>query len=450
MSHSSSPPPRSRDASEVSFDFDERVLDNGLRVVLHEDRAAPIVAVHLMYHVGSKDERAGRRGFAHLFEHLLFQGSQHVAESEHFKFIQNAGGTLNGSTWFDRTNYYETLPSSHLDLALWLESDRMGFFAPGITQEKLDNQRDVVKNERRQAYENRPYGLAFETVLRMAYPEGHPYRHPTIGFMEDLDAATLENVHEFFDSYYGPNNAVLVLAGDFDAKDALRRIDRYFGEIPPRPRPASVEVPPPALDGGRRGTIEDQVHVPRVYLMYHAPSFNEPDFETSDLLSHLLSDGKSSRLHHELIYDKRIAGEVHAFTWPTECAGMFFVVATARPGVSAGSLEEAMLESISGLRGDGLSEDEVEGARNRARRVLVQQLNDIGGRADAFAHAAVLRGEPGYVNDAFARYREVSLKGCAGLASEIFDDTRLVALHVVPATEGEEAEGKEAEGEEAK
>jgi zinc protease len=274
----------------------------------------------------------------------------------------------------------------------------------------------------------------------MAYPEGHPYRHPTIGFMEDLDAATLENVHEFFDSYYGPNNAVLVLAGDFDTTDALRRIDRYFGEIPPRPRPPPVEVPPPALDGERRGTIEDQVHVPRVYLMYHAPSFNAPEFETSDLLSHLLADGKSSRLHHGLIYDKRIAGEVHAFTWPTESAGMFFVVATARPGVSAGSLEEAMMEAIAGLAGDGLTEDEVEGARNRARRSLVQQLNGIGERADAFAHAAVLRGEPAYVNDAFSRYREVTLEGCAGLASEIFDDDRLVSLHVVPSTEDSEAE----------
>ena len=196
MNASSSPRPGS---AEVRFDFEERVLDNGLRVILHEDSSAPIVAVHLMYHVGSKDERAGRTGFAHLFEHLLFQGSEHVGHDEHFKLIQNAGGTLNGSTWFDRTNYYETLPSSHLDLALWLESDRMGFFAPSITQEKLDNQRAVVKNERLQSYENRPYGLAFETVLRLAYPEGHPYRHPTIGFMKDLDEAARIAVREMID-----------------------------------------------------------------------------------------------------------------------------------------------------------------------------------------------------------------------------------------------------------
>ena len=437
MAHATSPRPGSQ---EVRFAYEERVLDNGLKVILHEDRAAPIVAVHLMYHVGSKDERRGRTGFAHLFEHLLFQGSEHVGETEHFKYIQNAGGTLNGSTWFDRTNYYQTLPSSHLDLALWLESDRMGFFAPGITQEKLDNQRDVVKNERRQAYENRPYGLAFETVLQLAYPDGHPYRHPTIGFMEDLDAATLENVHDFFELYYGPNNAVLVLAGDLDTDHAFRRVDRYFGEIPERPRPAAVEVPPPVTDGERRSEILDQVQVPRVYLMYHAPSFNEPQFETSDLLSHLLADGKSSRLHHELIYEKRIAGEVHAFTWPTERVGMFFIVATARPGVSAESLEAGMLETVANLQDGGLSEEEVDGARNRARRALVQQLNGVGERADAFAHAAVLRGDADYVNQAFGRYRSVSLEDCAALSDELFESDRRVVLHVLPEPAGESTE----------
>ncbi|UCG75009.1 MAG: insulinase family protein [Gemmatimonadota bacterium] len=436
MNHADSPRPDWPEVppgrAEVRFDYEEHRLDNGLRVILHEDRGAPIAAVHLMYHVGSKDEQAGRTGFAHLFEHLLFQGSEHVGDDEHFKLIQNAGGTLNGSTWFDRTNYFETVPSSHLDLALWLESDRMGFFAPSITQEKLDNQRAVVKNERRQAYENQPYGLAFETVLRLAFPEGHPYRHPTIGFMEDLDAATLANVHEFFDLYYGPNNAVLVLAGDFEAADALRRAERYFGEIPSRPRPDPVEVEPPAMDGERREAIFDRVHVPRVYIMYHAPSFNSPEFEASDLLAHLLADGKSSRLHHDLIYDKRVAGEVHAFTWPTESVGMFFLIATARPGVSAPTLEAAMLESVADLRERGLEEAEVAGARNRARRALVQQLNGVGERADAFAHAAVLRGDPGYVNDAFGRYRAVTTEGCERLAGELFTSRRRVVLHVVP------------------
>ena len=423
----------------MKFDFEERVLENGLRVILHEDRTAPIVAVHLMYHVGSKDETPGRTGFAHLFEHLLFQGSEHVGDDEHFKLIQNAGGTLNGSTWFDRTNYYEALPSSHLDLALWLESDRMGFFAPSITQEKLDNQRAVVKNERLQAYENRPYGLAFETVLQLAYPAGHPYRHPTIGYMEDLDAASLADVHDFFELYYGPDNAVLVLAGDLDTEDAWGRVERYFGEIPARQRPAHVPVAPPDLDGERRGAIEDTVHVPRVYLMYHAPSFSDPEFEASDLLTHLLADGKSARLHRELIYEQRVAGEVHAFTWPTEKVGMLFVVATARPGVDAPELEQAMLESISGLQ-QGSSEEEVEGARNRARRTLVRQLNSVGERADAFAHSAVLRRDAGYVNDAFSRYESVTLDDCDRLSQQVFQADRRVVLHVVPGAAAEAAE----------
>ena len=230
-------------ADQVHFSYREHVLDNGLRVILHQDRSTPVVAVHVMYHVGSKDERPGRTGFAHLFEHLLFQGSEHVPKGEHFRLVQNAGGTLNGSTWFDRTNYYETLPSNQLELALWLESDRMGFFAPSITQEKLDNQRGVVKNERRQSYENRPYGLAFETVLAEAYPEGHPYRHPTIGYMEDLDAASLEDVHDFFDTYYGPDNATLVVAGDVDPDRALAKVERWFGDIAGGDPPPEVEVP---------------------------------------------------------------------------------------------------------------------------------------------------------------------------------------------------------------
>ena len=206
-------------AGSVSLSIEEQQLDNGLRVILQPDPAAPLVTAHVMYHVGSKNERKGRTGFAHLFEHLLFQGSENVPREGHFKHIQDAGGTLNGTTWFDRTNYFETVPSNELDLGLWLESDRMGFFKPGITSEKLENQREVVKNERRQSYENRPYGLAFETVLDEAYPEGHPYRHPTIGYMEDIDAARLEDVHDFFDLYYGPNNATLVLAGDLDPAD---------------------------------------------------------------------------------------------------------------------------------------------------------------------------------------------------------------------------------------
>lgn len=426
----------------VYFPYRRETLDNGLEVILHEDRSTPVVAVHLMYHVGSKDERPGRTGFAHLFEHLLFQGSENVPKGEHFRLVQNAGGTLNGSTWFDRTNYFEILPSNQLDLALWLESDRMGHFVPSITQEKLDNQRGVVKNERRQVYENRPYGLAVETALHAAFEEGHPYRHPTIGYMEDLDAADLDDVRGFFRDYYGPNNATLVLAGDFESDDALARVERYFGSFGARETPPPVEVPDVRAPGERRAEITDQVAVPRLYLMYHGPSYRDEGFETADVLTSLLAGGKSSRLHRELVYERQVAAEVQAFTWPTEEAGMVWVVATARPGVSADQLEEDTRAVLSEAREEGFTEDEAAGARNRAERSLVGQLNSVGGRADAFAHAAVLRDEPGYVNEVFERYDRVAREDVDGLAREILRPERLTATRVVPESDDVPEEGE--------
>jgi len=433
------PPPGQPDG-EALFPYRREMLDNGLEVILHEDRTTPVVAVHLMYHVGSKDERPGRTGFAHLFEHLLFQGSENVPKGEHFRLVQNAGGTLNGSTWFDRTNYFEILPSNQLDLALWLESDRMGHFLPSITQEKLDNQRGVVKNERRQAYENRPYGLAFETALLTAFDQGHPYRHPTIGYMEDLDAASLQDVRDFFRDYYGPNNATLVLAGDFDADDALGRVERYFGSFEPRETPPPVDVPGVEAPGERRVEISDQVAVPRVYLMYHGPSYRDEDFESADVLTSLLADGKSSRLHRELVYERQLAADARAFTWPTEEAGMVWAVATARPGVSAGELEEALRSVLEEASDGGFSGEEAQGARNRAERSLVGQLNSVGGRADAFAHAAVLRDDPGYVNAVFGKYEDVEREDVDRLAREVLRPERLTVTTVVP---GEEDAGRE-------
>jgi len=422
----------SRPTTDLQFDFQVHRLDNGLQVILHTDPSTPIVVTHLMYHVGSKNERAGRTGFAHLFEHLLFQGSEHVARDGHFRMIQDAGGTLNGTTWFDRTNYFETLPANELDLSLWLESDRMGFFKAGITQEKLDNQRDVVKNERRQSYENRPYGLAFETVLHEAYPEGHPYRHPTIGYMEDLDAAPLGDVHGFFDRHYGPNNAVLVLAGDIDPDRALDRVEHWFGEIPARPTPPSPVVPSALRRGEARGTIRDRVAVPRVYLMFHSPSFNDEAFETADVLTCLLSDGKSSRLYSSLVYDLQLAADVQAFTWPIESVGMLFVVATARPGVEAKALEEGIHERLAELVAEGPTDAEMTGALNRARRQLVEQLNSVGARADALAHAATLRGDPGYVNEGFRRYAAVTSSEVHALAGTVLDRSELTTVTVLP------------------
>jgi len=384
-----------------------------------------------MYHVGSKNEHPGMTGFAHLFEHLLFQGSEHVESTSHMRFIQDAGGTMNGTTWFDRTNYFETVPSNRLDLALWLESDRMGFFLPAISQAKLDNQRDVVKNERRQSYENRPYGLAIETVLREAFPESHPYRHPTIGYMEDLDRATLDDVRNFFRAYYGPANATLVVAGDVNVSTATERVQHWFRDIKGAAPPPPPTIPS-MVHNGSCVVIQDEVTVPRVYLAYPAPAFTEPGYEAVDVLSSLLSEGRSSRLYRSLVVEQQVAADVVAYVWPTESIGMSWIVATARPGVSAESLEGAIREVLADLLSNGATSQELTGAKNRARRQLVQRLDSVGRRADLIAHATVYRDDPGYVNTVFDAYAGVELADLAAQAERVLVSGSGTTLHVVP------------------
>ncbi len=416
----------------IHFELEERTLENGLRVIVQEDHTTPVVSVHIMYHVGSKHERRGRTGFAHLFEHLMFQGSEHVQDDGHFKHIQDAGGTLNGSTWFDRTNYFETLPSNEIELGLWLESDRLGWFESAITQEKLDNQRDVVKNERRQSYESRPYGLAVETVLRMAYPEGHPYRHPTIGLMEDLDAASLEDVRGFFRTFYTPDNAVLVLVGDLDAERGFELASKYFGEVPRGPGAPQVTAPVVLPGQETRDAIYDNVQFPRVYVFHHSPSLGQPSFEAADVLSYLLSDGKSSRLYQKLVYEERIAQDVSAQIWPTEDCGLSFIVATARPGVEVATLESAILETLADVREGAISGREAEGGVNRALRELVNALDGVGNRSDAIATSATFLERPGYINELFDRVGSVTAEAMVGVANEWFIPERRATLYVLP------------------
>ncbi|MDT8436704.1 MAG: pitrilysin family protein [Gemmatimonadota bacterium] len=418
------------------FRIERRTLDNGLRVLVQPGGEAPLVAAHMMYDVGSADEPAGRRGFAHLFEHLLFEGSEHVAKGEHFRLVQAAGGTLNGTTWFDRTNYWETVPVGELELALWLESDRMGWFLPALTQEKLDNQRDVVKNERRQSYENRPYGLAVETALARLFPAGHPYRHPTIGFMEDLDAATLTDARDWFETWYGPENATLVIAGAVAPDAAFAAADRWFGAIPSRGAPRGDRAAATARGEGGVVTIGDRVSAARVYLACHAPAFPDPAFEAADVLSSLLAEGRSSRLHHDLVHERRIAAGVGASAWPLRRTGLVWIVVTGLSGVPASELDGATREVLDRLVREGPREFELEGARNRARRQLVLQLDSVTQRADALAHAAVLRGDPDYLNEVFARYDAVSADDVARVSHDILAAGGPAAVHVVPEGDG--------------
>ncbi len=295
----------------MEIPFTHHRLGNGLDVIVHEDRACPIVAVNVWYHVGSKNEKPGRTGFAHLFEHLMFEGSQHYDEG-YFRPLQEAGGVLNGSTNADRTNYWEVVPSNALELALWMESDRMGYLLPALTEAKFENQRSVVLNERRQNYENRPYGLAGMSIAAALYPPDHPYHWMTIGAAEDLKTASLDDVSAFFRTYYRPRNASLALAGDIDTTRALELAAAYFGDLEAGPDVPAVEMPPARLSGERRIVLEDRVELPRVYIAWHTPALFAEDDARLDLVAEVLAGGKTSRLYRRLVYDERIATEVAA------------------------------------------------------------------------------------------------------------------------------------------
>ena len=338
-------------------------LDNGLRLVLAPDRSLPLVAINLWYHVGSKDERPGKTGFAHLFEHMLFQGSEHVGTNDHFRYLQQVGGVANGSTWYDRTNYYETLPSHYLDLGLWLESDRMGFLLPAMTPEKLETQRSVVMNERRERIDNQPYGLAMERLHELLYPAGHPYRWPVIGYMDDIEAAALDDVTSFFETWYRPDNAVLTLVGDFEPDEASSSIEDYFGEIPSgAARPRAVSVGEGHTAPGR-ATLPDDVELPRVYLAWRGPAYGTEDWYALDLLASALAEGKASPLYRDLVYTRQIAQAASASVLPLELEGPFLAVATAKAEVPADRLEEALLEHVRNATTTPLATEVLDTAR---------------------------------------------------------------------------------------
>ncbi|HEX9943676.1 MAG TPA: pitrilysin family protein [Thermoanaerobaculia bacterium] len=412
--------------------FERHALGNGLQVVLHRNDALPLVTVNLWYHVGSKNERPGRTGFAHLFEHMLFQGSEHVGTHDHFRYIQQVGGVANGSTWYDRTNYYETVPAHQLDLALWLESDRMGFFLPALTQENLDTQRDVVMNERRQRMENQPYGLAGEKLHELLYPEGHPYHWPVIGYMEDIAAATLEDVRSFFRTYYTPNNAVLTLVGDFQPEAALEAVEAWFGEIPSGPPVPPVSAPLPPLGGERRLALPDDVRLPRVYLGFRSPGYGQRLWYAADLLAAVLAGGKSSPLYRELVYERQIAQDVGASVGPYESAGTFMLVATARPGVAVEELEEALLAAVARAAAGPPEPADLERARNRMLTDYYSGLQKLEGLADLFSQFTTYFDDPGGVAAEARRYLEITPQDIMDYAAGWCAETERVVVSVVP------------------
>jgi zinc protease len=415
------------------------VLGNGLRVVAHEDHGAPLVTVHLMFHAGSRHEAPGRTGLAHLLEHLFFEGSQHAPKGHFDDVLERAGGTNNGSTWLDRTNYYETVPTHAVELPLWLERDRLAFFLPVLTDEILELQRGVVMNERRQAYENRPYGLADERLHEMLFPENHPYSWPTIGYMRDLEAITLEDARAFYQTYYAPGNAVLVFAGDLEPERAFALAERYFGDLPggpaPAPRPAPELPPPPRVP---RETMEDDVSFPRVFQAYAVPGYGHEDWVPLDVLAYLLADGDSSRLQRALVRDGRLAQDTDTYLYPTALCGLFGVVATARSEVEPEQLEATIRRVLDDVARDGVTDDEVTGAVRRARRDHASEMATVEERADALAYAATVLGDPDALNRVMAAYERVTADDVRRVAARYLAPERAATLVVVPGAESEE------------
>ena len=410
-------------------------LENGLRVTLSEDHTAPIVAVNLWYHVGSGNERAGRTGFAHLFEHMLFQGSENVAANEHFELIARAGGTLNGSTWLDRTNYYETVPSNQLALALWLEADRMGALLPGMTQEKLDTQRDVVKNERRWTVDNQPYGTWWEKLPALAYPPHHPFHHSLIGSFEDLDAASLEDVADFFRTYYTPDNAVLSIAGDVDPAEARRLVNELFGGIPggkgvPPLAPVDLE---PVLGETLRQVTPDRVSMPRLYAAFRSPAFGTDGYYAASVCGAILGMRKASRLQRSLVREKRIAADATAFTFDLpKGADLLVLDVLALPGVGADALEAAVLEEVDQLRRNGVSDEEVARAKALIETSWILSMESATERADKLSMFATYLGTPEIVNEQPAKYQAVTRERVEAFAKERLGEDNRALLMFVP------------------
>jgi zinc protease len=392
-------------AAEVDINFTEYTLDNGLRLIVHEDNKAPIVAVNVWYHVGSKNEKRGKTGFAHLFEHLMFNGTENY-DDEYFKPFELVGATnMNGTTDFDRTNYFANVPKTALDMALWMESDRMGHLLGAVTQDKLDEQRGVVQNEKRQG-DNQPYGKVYYSILAGVYPDGHPYATSPIGSMEDLDAASLEDVHEWFRTYYGPNNAVVVVAGDVVPDEVYEKVQHYFGDIPPGPPIAKKDNWVVKLERDKREVMQDRVPQARLYKVWGGPTLTELDNDLLNLAGDVLASGKNSRLFERLVYREQIATSAQAGMFGIEIGGIFLAAITAQPGGDLAEIEKAVNEEVDRLLEEGITEEELERVKAERRSAYVRGLERVGGfggKSDILAQNAVYEGDPGAYRKTLAR-----------------------------------------------
>jgi len=394
----------------LDYRIAERTLANGLRVIVSEDHSVPNVTVNLWVNVGSRHEAEGRTGFAHLFEHLMFQGSRHVANGEHFSALMAEGGRLNATTWFDRTNYFETVPTGAVELALWLEADRHGFLLDAVTQENLDNQRDVVKEEKRQRYDNQPYGNALIDVYAAVFPEGHPYHHPTIGSMEDLDAASLDDVHAFFRAHYGPDNTVLTLCGDITAEHGFAIVERYFGDLVARAAPRRPDHPQLApLEQPVRVERREVVPNDRLHVAFRLPVDETDDFIAGAVALDCIGGLATSRLVRRLVRREQTALGAHATAWGfVDGASLGFVVLDVAPGTDPDEVEAAFVEELEGFLEHGPTAIELEASLAQSERSWLSALASQEERADLVSHYLLLHDDPGVVNTHLDRLRDVT------------------------------------------
>jgi zinc protease len=420
---------------KIEVSYTTFTLPNGLRVILHEDHSVPIATVNTWYHVGSARERTGRTGFAHLFEHLMFMGSGHVKPGEFDEWLEATGGENNASTGNDRTNYYINVPSNALELALFLESDRMGYLLDTMTPKTVDAQRDVVKNERRQSYENRPYGLAQPTIGEMLYPEGHPYHWPVIGYMPDLTAASHEDVVNFFKKFYAPSNASLVVAGDIDPAKTRTLIEKWFADVKAAPPPEPMAIPGVALTSVQKKTLTDKVQLPRLYLAWLTPPHLAPGDAELDIVADVLAGGKNSRLYKRLVYDMQIAQDVSAFQGSSSLSSAFQIIATARPGHTIAELQKVIDEEVQKLQREAPTAHEIERSLNQIEASFynrMERLGGFGGKADQLNSYFSETGNADWFNEDLNRYRALSPTDIRAAAAQFLPPDKRVELVVEP------------------
>lgn len=414
--------------------YTQFTLPNGLHVILHEDHSVPMVAVNVWYHVGSANEKPGRTGFAHLFEHLMFEGSAHVKEGEFDTLLQAAGGDNNGSTDRDRTNYFMNVPSNALELALFLESDRMGYLLDVMTTARVNGQRDVVKNERRQSYENRPYGMASPTLNEMLFPDDHPYHWPTIGYMADLSAASHDDVVSFFKQYYAPGNASLVIAGDIDPDATRQLVTKWFSDIKPGVDAPALAPPPAVLTEVKRKMLTDRVQLPRLYLAWPTPASYQPGDATLDVVADVLAGGKNARLYKRLVYELQVAQDVSAYQQSGALASSFVIVATAKPGHTVDELKMLIDEELEKLRQAPPATREIERSINSIESSYYGAMERISGKADQLNAYYTRTGDPDYFAEDLARYRALAPSDIQAIVQRYLPADRRVELTVLPET----------------